>query len=142
MEVIIRYNGSTVEFDYVKLQEFLPFLRDYKKVPKKLVLQYYTSVSAGVFARETEKCIRRAVTGAQFRAMRENLDTLKKAYVAVKKGDRYSLTSSPEDGMALKINEKVLAEFTDDEFINAVFGIWLGKETTDKKFRKAVLAID
>ena len=55
------------------------------------------------------------------------------------KGDRDALTYLPERGITLTINGRVKGTIAGEDFAQALFGLWLGGEPFNSRFKQALL---
>ncbi len=57
----------------------------------------------------------------------------------VHKGDKYFFIYTPEKGTCTYINEKLMGCIKDENFMKALFSIWLGKHPASKGLKKKML---
>ena len=148
-------NGRTLPLRGVGLLRYMIFIKAYvgafyldknissdqvfSDVEKQLVLHYFYAISAEDLAEATSDIIEENVSPQQFAALRPRVDALNALYRDVKPGDRYTATYIPGVGTSLALNDTVLGTVPDAEFANAFFGIWIGENPIDKRFRDQLL---
>ena len=148
-------NGKSLPLRGVGLLRYMIFIKAYvgafyldkdissdqvfSDVEKQLVLHYFYAISAEDFTEATSDIIEENVSPQQFAALRPRIDALNALYRDVKPGDRYTATYVPGVGTSLALNDTVLGTVPDAEFANAFFGIWIGENPIDTRFRDQLL---
>ena len=110
-------------------------------VPKCLQIAYLVDIDGKAFGPAGEEVLARMVDTARLRALQPQLRAIGKAYVDVKKGDRYELCYAPGKGTSLALNDKVLTTIPGAEFAAVYFHIWLGRDPVDRNLRDQLLAL-
>lgn|GEM_PF-1422411 len=64
---------------------------------------------------------------------------MNRLYQAVKIGDTYTISYSPDSGLSLALNGQVLGTVQGPEFARAYLGIWLSKHSISKRFTEELL---
>ena len=108
-------------------------------VPKKLELSYFRKIEAEGFARASDNLLRKNLTQAEYLKISERLNLFYGLFQDVVPGDRYSIVYIPEYGTELRLNNKALGYVPGHDFATAYFGIWLGGQPINKKFRDQLL---
>ncbi len=108
-------------------------------VAKCLEIAYLVDIDGEDFGPAGEKVLARTQTPAQLRALRPQFDALSRAYVDVKKGDRYALCYAPGKGTTLKLNGRALTTVPGADFGALYYDIWLGPKPVDKDLRNRLL---
>ncbi len=108
-------------------------------VAKQLVLEYRVSISSEDLAKATLEQIRSSVSSQTFTQLLPDIEALNRLYKSVKPGDRYSLTYTPGTGTQLIHNKTLLGTIKGAEFAKAMFGIWIGSNPIDTRFRDRLL---
>lgn len=126
---------------YVAALYIEPPLVDTEEVPagRRLELEYFWSISADGFAQATRDGIARNVNGAEYAKLSDRIERLGGLYRDVSPGDRYSLTFLPGRGTELALNGEALGLIEGDDFAEAVFSIWLGREPLDEGLKEDLL---
>ena len=109
-------------------------------VPKCLQIAYLVGIDAKDFGPAGEKVLARMIPAERMRAIRPQLAAIDKAYVDIKKGDRYDLCYAPAKGTTLKYNGNPLATIPGTDFAAVYFNIWLGPQPVDDGLRDDLLA--
>lgn len=107
--------------------------------PKRLEIIYFHALKGTEFADATTRGVRRRVSEAAFERLRKRLDHLSRLYLDVSPGDRYALTYTPDRGTVLSLNERALGSIPGADFAAAIFGLWLGDDPFDARFKAALL---
>ena len=110
-------------------------------VPKCLQIAYLVGISGKDFGPAGEKVLARMFSAERLRAIKPQLAAIDKAYVDIKKGDRYDLCYVPNKGTTLLYNNKPLTTVPGADFAAVYYNIWLGKEPVDPDLRDHLLAI-
>ena len=108
-------------------------------VAKCLEIAYLVDIDGADFGPAGEKVLARTIPAAQLRALRPQFDALNRAYVDVKKGDRYSLCYAPGKGTTLKLTGRALTTVPGADFGALYYDIWLGAKPVDKGLRNKLL---
>jgi len=108
-------------------------------VPKKLELSYFRKIKARGFADASDKLLRENLAPSAYLALAERLKTFYAFFRDVSPGDRYSINYTPERGTELRLNDQAIGRVTGHDFAVAYFGIWLGDNPINKKFRDTLL---
>ncbi|MEJ2470035.1 MAG: chalcone isomerase family protein [Desulfuromonadales bacterium] len=111
-------------------------------VPKQLELSYFRNISASDFAESSDTLLRRNLTPQAYRHLAQRLQQLYGLFRDVTPGDRYRLIYRPGTGTELRLNDRRLGTIPGDDFAVAYFGLWLGEQPIDKRFRDRLLGID
>jgi hypothetical protein len=109
-------------------------------VPRRLEIEYFWSIPAGVFAKATRDGISRNVDPATVARIGDQIDQLNRLYEDVAPGDRYALTYVPGVGTELALNGESLGVVEGVDFSAALFAIWLGEQPLDEPLRDRLLA--
>ena len=110
-------------------------------VPKCLQIAYLVGIDGKDFGPAGEKVLARMVSAERMRAIKPQLAKIDKAYVDIKKGDRYDLCYAPGTGTTLKYNGKALTTVPGADFAAIYFNIWLGSKPVDDGLRDRLLAL-
>ena len=121
------------------LEKNTPISDRFADVERRLDLHYFHAIASDDFAKATSKIIKRNVSPDQYERLYPFIRQMNSLYLNVKPGDRYSATYIPGKGTELAINGKPLGIVPDSDFSKAFFGIWLGDNPLDEKFRDALL---
>jgi hypothetical protein len=104
-----------------------------------LEIHYRREFSATDIISGGDALLKRNVTPETWKILQPRLAQLNRAYLAVKPGDRYTLTWVPEKGTTLRLNGKALVTVEGADFAAAYFLIWLGKEPISTSLRDQLL---
>jgi len=107
--------------------------------PLRLEIHYRREFSATDIISGGDALLKRNVTPETWKILQPRLAQLNRAYLAVKPGDRYTLTWVPEKGTTLRLNGKALVTVEGADFAAAYFLIWLGKEPISTSLRDQLL---
>jgi len=108
-------------------------------VPKRLELSYFRNFKTEDFSSSSDKLLRDTLTEEVYRSLAERLQQFYLLFRDIRSGDRYSLTYRPETGTELWLNDLLLGGVPGADFAVAYFGIWLGPEPIDERFRDRLL---
>jgi hypothetical protein len=106
---------------------------------RRLELEYFWSIPADGFAQATRDGIARNVDPEEYVKLSERIERLGELYRDVSPGDRYSLTFLPGQGTELALNGKSLGTVEGEDFAEAIFAIWLGREPLDEGLKEDLL---
>jgi hypothetical protein len=67
------------------------------------------------------------------------LEAFHRAYLDAKAGDTYALYFTPDDGLRLFLNNKLLGHLKDPRLAEGYFAIWLGTQPFDEALKQALL---
>ena len=109
-------------------------------VPKCLQIAYLVGIKGKDFGPAGEKVLARMFSADRLRAIKPGLAAIDKAYVDIKKGDRYDLCYAPNKGTTLLYNGKPLTTIPGAEFATIYYNIWLGSQPVDNDLRDHLLA--
>ena len=121
------------------LPDGIPGERALEDVPRRLELSYFWSIAGSDFARAANQLLARELTTTQLASLRPRIDDLHRSYKDVRPDDRYSLTYLPSVGTELRLNDELLTTIPGNDFAEAYFGIWLGKQPLDVELRDQLL---
>ena len=108
-------------------------------VPKRLELSYFLNFKAADFSESSDKLLRSSLSDAEYEALAERLQKFYQLFRDIKPGDRYSLTYRSGTGTELRLNEELLGVAPGADFAVAYFGIWIGPQPINEKFRNRLL---
>lgn len=111
-------------------------------VPRRLEIEYFVKLDGPDFGKAADKLLADSFPEETLTPLRERLDTLARAYVDVKPGDRYALTYLPGRGTELSLNGKPLALVPGADFARVYFSMWVGEKPIDTGLRDAILGKD
>ena len=109
-------------------------------VPKRLELHYFWDIPAEKFGEAAAPYIRDNVSPKILPKIKKRVERINSLYRDVRKGDRYSLTYYPQNGVELALNGEVLGLIEGADFAEAYFSIWLGKYPLNSKFKQQLLS--
>ena len=107
--------------------------------PKHLEIHYFHAIDSEDFASATARGVRKTVSGAVYATLRERLERFNRLYRDVMPGDRYALTYTPGGGTVLSLNGEPLGRLHGHDFAAAIFGLWLGDDPLDDRFKSSLL---
>jgi len=107
-------------------------------VPKRLVLHYLREFSIEDF-QKSQRSILDWNPEINRKLLEEKLLEMDKLYLAVKKGDEYTVTFTPKIGTELAHNGRKLGSVTGNDFQKAYFGLWLSDHSINKSLRNEIL---
>lgn len=110
-----------------------------KDIPKRLDLAYFQNFKAEDFSKSSDKLLRDILTEEAYQSLAERLQQFYQLFRDIKPGDRYSLTYQPGVGTKLWLNDQLLGGAPGADFALAYFGIWLGPQPIDERFRDLLL---
>lgn len=108
-------------------------------IPKRLELSYFRNFKAEDFFSSSDKLLRDNLATKEYQSLSERLQQFYRLFRDINPGDRYSLTYRPATGTELRLNDQLLGAVPGADFAVAYFGIWLGPQPIDKKFRDRLL---
>lgn len=108
-------------------------------VPKRLELSYFLNFKAEDFSESSDKLLRSSLSDAEYAALAERLQKFYQLFRDIKPGDRYSLTYRYGSGTELRLNGELLGVAPGADFAVAYFGLWLGSQPINEKFRNRLL---
>lgn len=130
-------------FDVLSGATYLPRgtpAKEFLKAPTKaLVLVYKRDFSAAEFREVTENLFVKNNPRETVEQYQTELKTFNALYQDLKAGDRYQLTLLANDGIELKVNERVAGRIKNPSFGQALFNIWFGPAPFNKSFRDNLL---
>ena len=130
-------------FDVLSGATYLPKgipAKDFSKASSKaLVLVYKRDFSAAEFREVTENLFRKNNPKETVDRYQTELKTFNAFYQDLKAGDRYQLTLLANDGIELKVNERVAGRIKSPGFGQALFNVWFGPAPFNKSFRDNLL---
>lgn len=110
-------------------------------VHKCLEIAYLVDIKGKDFGPAGEKVLAQTLSAAQMRALRPQFEAISRAYIDVKKGDRYALCYAPGRGTTLKHNGRALVTVPGAEFGSVYYDIWLGPKPVDEDLRDLLLGV-
>ncbi|PLX83077.1 MAG: hypothetical protein C0616_00785 [Desulfuromonas sp.] len=108
-------------------------------IPKHLEICYLRDIPAEGFIESSEEHLRKVLSLNEYQGIEPRLGELFGLFRDVKEGDRYALTYQPGIGTTLSLNGEILGTISGHDFAVAYFGIWLGEQPLQKKFRDELL---
>ena len=130
-------------FDVLSGATYLPQgipASDFSKASTKaLVLVYKRDFSAAEFREVTENLFRKNNAKETVQRYQTELKAFNALYQDLKAGDRYQLTLLANDGIELKVNDRVAGTIESPSFGQALFNIWFGPAPFNKSFRDNLL---
>lgn len=108
-------------------------------VPKKLELRYFREITADGFVKASDHLLRRNLSSEDYQHLQGRLQVLYSLFRDVKPGDRYSLAYFPGRGTELRLNDNPLGTIPGADFAMAYFGVWLGENPINPRFRDHLL---
>lgn len=108
-------------------------------VRKRLELETFWAIPAGIFRRMTRDRIERGVSSETYARISPQVEALVALYEDVRPGDRYAISYVPGVGTELTKNDVTMGVIEGEEFSRAMFGIWLGEVPFDRKLREQLL---
>lgn len=107
--------------------------------PKRLEFVYFGSLDAGDFVKAANDTLADNLDDDKLNALRPKIDAFNELYVDIAKNDRYAITYIPGQGLQLDLNGDVLGQVEGNDFANAYFRIWFGKQPFNKHLKTALL---
>ena len=130
-------------FDVLSGATYLPQgipASDFSKASTKaLVLVYKRDFSAAEFREVTENLFRKNNAKETVQRYQTELKAFNALYQDLKAGDRYQLTLLANEGIELKVNNRVAGTIENPSFGQALFNIWFGPAPFNKSFRDNLL---
>ena len=108
-------------------------------IPKRLELCYFRKIPAEGFIESSQDHLRSTLSDQRLEQIQARLDQLYDLFRDIGPGDRYTLTYQPDLGTSLSLNGELLGTIPGADFAEAYFGIWLGEQPLNEKFRDQVL---
>lgn len=112
-----------------------------ENVSKKLELSYFRNIKAQGFAEASDKILKNNVPAEKYKELAERLKLFYGFFQDVQPGDRYSINYIPGKGTELRFNGDKIGSVPGHDFAIAYFGIWLGEQPINKKFRDKLLSV-
>lgn len=103
-----------------------------------LELNYLRNFSGEMIAERSLKEMRR-IGGVNDEKAAQWLETMKKTFPDVKKGDQLIGIHRPDGRASFTLNGKPIGEVRDEEFARLFFGIWLSTKTSEPKMRSELV---
>ncbi len=113
---------------------------NYAQQPFALELRYLRSFSGSMIAERSLSEMRRIGAVSDEKAA-QWLDTMKKTFPDVKKGDQLIGIHRPDGTASFMLNGKSIGEMRDEEFTRLFFGIWLSPNTSEPKMRSQLIGM-
>lgn len=112
------------------------------QTPRCLVLRYLRDLAAGDIRKAADTVLERQQDAVTLARLKPAIDTLHRAYVDVKAGDRYRLCYAPEGSVRLYLNDQLQTEISAPGLARTYFGIWLNdRSPISKPLRRSLLAL-
>lgn len=111
-------------------------------VPKHLEICYLRDIPAEGFIESSEEHLRKVLALKDYQSIEPRLEELFDLFRDVKERDRYALTYQPGVGTTLSLNGEALGTIPGPDFAAAYFGIWLGEDPLQEKFRDDLLGLN
>jgi hypothetical protein len=108
-------------------------------IPKRLELCYFRKIPAKGFVESSQDHLRSTLSAEKLEQIQDRLYQLYDLFRDIGPGDRYTLTYQPDYGTSLSLNGELLGTIPGADFAAAYFGIWLGVQPLNEKFRDQVL---
>jgi hypothetical protein len=110
-----------------------------ENVPKRLEVIYLRPFTAEDIGTAADEGIRKIVSPGMYDRLASRIADHNSLYEDMAKGDRAALTYLPERGITLTINGREKGTIPGEDFAQALFGLWLGDEPFDNRFKQALL---
>jgi len=108
-------------------------------IPKRLELSYFRKIPAKGFIESSQEHLQATISPERLAQIQTRLHQLYDLFRDIGPGDRYTLTYRPDSGTSLSLNGELLGTIPGADFAEAYFGIWLGEQPLNEKFRDQVL---
>jgi hypothetical protein len=106
--------------------------------PLAIELEYARTLYGNLIAERSLEEMKRAGALGDAEAQRW-LDTMKRIFPDVSKGDRITGLQRPGESTRFFVNAALRGEVRDADFTRRFFGIWLAPQTSEPKLRQALL---
>ena len=113
---------------------------NYASEPFALELRYLRNFKGAMIAERSLGEMRRLAVISDEKAALW-LESMKKTFPDVKKGDELIGIHKPDGTASFTLNGKPIGEVRDEEFTRLFFGIWLSPNTSQPKMRKQLLGL-
>jgi hypothetical protein len=108
--------------------------------PKRITLQFiYDEVAARKITRGWTDGFRNNSSPEQMKALQSRLDDFNALFEDMKKGDRVVMDYVPGLGTRVEIKGKARGVIPGDDFMQALFKVWLGDKPADMGLKKGLL---
>lgn len=137
-----RYLGFKTWISCLYLEEHLDSSNALSDVPKKIEIEYLLRIPSEEIARATYVGIKNNITKEEYLRIQDKINLANSLWPDVKRGDRYEVIYSPEQGTFFVFNGKLQRVIDGADFARAFFSIWIGNNPIDRRLRKQMLGID
>ncbi len=111
-------------------------------VPKHLAVRFYARFSSNQFVDYTISRMKANLSKAEFQAVKDRFDLMRKYFPNIKKGDEMALSYEPGQGTSISLNGQVTGVIPGLDFSKAVFATWIGPRPFDHIVKAQILGID
>ncbi len=108
-------------------------------VPKRIDIHYFHHTPKKHMIRAAIGTLRKNLTAAEYDRLLPMIDELHDAYRDGAKGSFASIIFRPGEGLTYRFDDETIATIRNEEFANAYFSIWLGKEPSSRTVKEAML---
>lgn len=109
-------------------------------VGKQLEIHYLADIPGERLRDGTRELLARNVSPQLLATEREGIAAIVDAFADVRRGDRYTLTYVPGEGVVLALNGRAVARSPRDGVAAAIFAVWLGPSPLDDAKKRALLS--
>jgi len=108
--------------------------------PKRITLQFiYDEVAAVKVTRGWTEGFRNNSSAEQMKALQSRLDDFNALFVDMEKGDRVVIDYAPGLGTRVEIKGQARGIIPGEDFMRALFKVWLGDKPADKGLKQGLL---
>jgi hypothetical protein len=108
--------------------------------PKRILMQFiYDEVRAVKITRGWTEGFKNNSSADQMKALQSRLDDFNALFVDMQKGDRVVIDYVPGLGTRVEIKGKARGIIPGEDFMQALFRVWLGDRPADKGLKKGLL---
>ncbi|WP_397452711.1 chalcone isomerase family protein [Pseudomonas sp. NA-150] len=104
-----------------------------------LELYYFRDIDKADVIKAATATLARQQSKATLTRLQKELDQLHGSFRDIQRGDRYSLSFEPKQGMRLERNGQVIFSSADPELAQVYFGLWLAPNGLSKSLRETLL---
>ncbi|MGV8918496.1 MAG: chalcone isomerase family protein [Pseudomonas sp.] len=104
-----------------------------------LELYYFRDIDKSDVIKAANATLARQQSKATLARLHKELDQLHDSFRDILRGDRYSLSFQPQQGLTLMRNDQVIFSSTNPELAQVYFALWLAPDGLSKSLRETLL---
>ena len=108
-------------------------------VPKRIDIHYFHHTPKKHMLRVADETLQNNLTDEQYEALLPKIGKLHDVFRDGKKGSCASILYEPGKGLTYTFDDQPVITIPGDDFANAYFSIWLGKQPSSQRMKEAML---